>query len=105
MPSTTTTELRVSGMTCNNCARKVTEAAQKIPGVHSVSVSVAAEHASVRWNSAAAKNVPAILAAISEAGFHGRRNFPAESCRRIQAKSLAMDIRRRPRGHRHVDGW
>ena len=56
-------------MTCNNCARKVTEAAQKIPGVHSVSVSVAAERASIRWISAEAKNLAAVLAAISQAGF------------------------------------
>jgi len=69
MSSPATTELRVTGMTCNNCARKVTEAAQKIPGVHSVAVSVATERASVRWNSAEAKNLPAVLAAISRAGF------------------------------------
>ena len=69
MSSPTTTELRVSGMTCNNCARKVTEAAQNIPGVHSVSVSVAAERASIRWISAEAKNLAAVLAAISQAGF------------------------------------
>jgi Cu+-exporting ATPase len=69
MPSSNTTELRVTGMTCNNCARKVTDAAQKIPGVHSISVSVTAEHASVRWNSADAKNIPALLMAISKAGF------------------------------------
>ena len=56
-------------MTCNNCARKVTEAAQKIPGVHSVTVSVAAERASIRWVSAEAKNLAAVLAAISQAGF------------------------------------
>ena len=69
MSSLATTELRVTGMTCNNCARKVTDAAQKIPGVHSVSVSVAAERASIRWNSAGAKNIPAVLAAIAAAGF------------------------------------
>ena len=72
-----TTELRVTGMTCNNCARKVTEAAQKILGVHSVSVSVAAERASVRWNSAEDKNIPAVLAAISKAGFSAKE-IPAE---------------------------
>ena len=72
MSSPTTTELRVTGMTCNNCARKVTDAAQKIPGVHSVSVSVAAEHASVRWNSADDKNISAVIAAISQAGFSAK---------------------------------
>jgi len=69
MSATNTTELRVTGMTCNNCARKVTEASQKIAGVHSVSVSVATERATVRWHSAEAKNVPIILAAIAKAGF------------------------------------
>ena len=69
MSSPTTTELRVTGMTCNNCARKVTDAAQAVPGVHSVSVSVAAERATVRWNPAAAADLPALLSAISKAGF------------------------------------
>ena len=72
MAATTTTELHVSGMTCNNCARKVTEAAQKIPGVHSVSVSVAAESASVRWNPDAAQNIAAVLTAIAQTGFDAK---------------------------------
>ena len=72
MLSPVTTELHVTGMTCNNCARKVTEAAQKIPGVHSVAVTVATARASVRWHSVEAKNVPEILAAISQAGFEAK---------------------------------
>ncbi len=82
MSSPAITELRVTGMTCNNCARKVTEAAQKIPSVHSVTVSVAAERASVRWNSAEAKNVSEILAAISQAGFDAKEISaePAACC-------------------------
>ena len=64
-----TTELHVSGMTCNNCARKVTTAAQGVSGVHSVSVEVASARASVRWNSPADKNIPAVIAAIAQAGF------------------------------------
>ncbi len=76
MSATHTTELRVTGMTCNNCARKVTEAAQKVAGVHSISVSVATERASVRWHSAEAKNVPEILAAIAKAGF-AAKEMPA----------------------------
>jgi P-type Cu+ transporter len=79
MSSPTTTELRVTGMTCNNCARKVTEAAQKIAGVHSVSVSVANERASVRWHSAGAKNIPEILAAIAKAGFAAKEIAPEKS--------------------------
>jgi Cu+-exporting ATPase len=64
-----TTELHVDGMTCNNCARKVTEAAQAVAGVHSVGVSVAAQHASVRWDSSGTINVPAVLAALTKAGY------------------------------------
>jgi P-type Cu+ transporter len=69
MSSSATTNLRVSGMTCNNCARKVTDAAQKVPGVHSVSVSVATGRVKVRWNGTEAKDVSAVLAAISRAGY------------------------------------
>jgi len=72
MSSPTTTELRVTGMTCNNCARHVTEAAQKIPGVHSATVSLSEGRASVRWNSDGAKNIPAVLAAIAEEGFEAK---------------------------------
>jgi len=63
-------------MTCNNCARKVTEAAQKIPGVHSVGVSPQTAHASIRWNSAEAKNIPLIIAAISKAGYAAQEISP-----------------------------
>ncbi len=72
MSAAITTELHVDGMTCNNCARKVTEAAQKISGVHSVGVSVAAQHASVRWDPTAAKDVQAVLNAIAQAGFEAK---------------------------------
>ncbi len=67
-----TTELRVSGMTCNNCARHVTEAIQGIAGVQSASVSLQNSSAAVRWNSGEDKNVPAILTAISKAGFNAK---------------------------------
>ena len=69
MSASLTTELHVSGMTCNNCARKVTEAAQKNPGVHSVSVSVPTARVSVCWKATDAKNVAELLAAISQVGF------------------------------------
>jgi Cu+-exporting ATPase len=72
MSSPVTTELHVSGMTCNNCARKVTAAAQNLPGVHSVTVSLEAKRASVRWNSVVEKNVPAVLDAIAKAGYDAR---------------------------------
>ena len=64
-----TTELRVSGMTCNNCARHVTEAIQGVAGVQSASVSLQNSSAAARWNSGDEKNIPALLDAILKAGF------------------------------------
>ena len=86
MSSPITTELRVTGMTCSNCARKVNEAAQKVPGVYSVSVNVAAERASVRWNSGARKNISAVLAAISQAGFSAQEISVENSTSRKQSR-------------------
>jgi Cu+-exporting ATPase len=71
-----TTELRVSGMTCNNCARHVTEAIQGVAGVQSASVNLQSATAGVRWNSAEGKNVAAILAAIAKAGYEAKEIFP-----------------------------
>jgi P-type Cu+ transporter len=71
MSTSATTELRVAGMTCNHCARHVTEAIQSVPDVRSASVSLEAKRATVRWN-AGAENVPAVLAAIAKAGYEGK---------------------------------
>ena len=65
-------DLQVGGMTCNNCARKVMEAARKTPGIHSVSADVPTGRLSVRWNSPAEKDVPAVVAAIIGAGFSAK---------------------------------
>ena len=46
-------------MTCNNCARHVTEAIQGVSGVQSVSVNLQDAAASIRWNSARAKSTAA----------------------------------------------
>ena len=64
-----TTELRVDGMTCNNCARHVTEAIQSTAGVHSATVSLVNKSATVRWNAGQAHNVPAVLAAVAQSGY------------------------------------
>jgi len=79
MSAPPTTELQVTGMTCNNCARKVTTAAQNVPGVHSATVNVTAARASVRWNPDAETNIPALVAAITQAGFAARELSPAAS--------------------------
>ena len=64
-----TTELLVSGMTCTNCARHVTEAIQSAPGVRSATVSLENKRATVRWASDAVQDIPAIIQAIAAAGY------------------------------------
>ena len=63
------TELLVGGMSCNNCARHVTEAIQSVSGVRSATVILDAGRASVRWNSGAEKNVSAVIEAVQKAGY------------------------------------
>ncbi len=77
--SPATVKLTVTGMTCTNCARHVTEAIQSVPGVHSASVVLDTGRASVRWNSDANANVPAVIAAVKEAGYEAK---PVETKRR-----------------------
>ena len=52
------TELSVSGMTCSNCARHVTEAIQAVPGVRSATVSLESRRAQVRWSPDATATFP-----------------------------------------------
>lgn len=82
-PSAAATELLVSGMTCNNCARHVTEAVQSVAGVRSASVALETGRVTARWEAGQAADVPAVLAAIKQAGFaaqtieHGRPDHGA----------------------------
>jgi Cu+-exporting ATPase len=64
-----TTELAVSGMTCNNCARKVTGIIQGFANVASVSISLEHERASVRWSPEAQPDLPGLLHALKNAGY------------------------------------
>ncbi len=63
------TELAVTGMTCGNCARHVTEAIQSVAGVHSATVRLEANEATVRWAAGAEQNVAAVIHAVEEAGY------------------------------------
>ncbi len=76
---TIATELLVKGMTCQNCARHVTEAIQSVPGVRSASVILDVGRASVRWNPGASQNVPAIIEAVQKAGYEAREFQPDTS--------------------------
>ncbi|MCU0783097.1 MAG: cation-translocating P-type ATPase [Verrucomicrobia bacterium] len=66
------TELLVSGMNCNNCARQVTEAIQTVPGVRSASVMLNVSRASVRWAADAPTDVAAVLTAVKNAGYKAK---------------------------------
>ena len=66
------TELLVSGMTCANCARHVTEAIQSVLGVRSAMVSLENKNATVRWNPGAPQNVPAVVEAVKQAGYEAK---------------------------------
>jgi P-type Cu+ transporter len=72
-PQAAATEMSVRGMTCQNCARHVTEAIQSVAGVRSASVSLAAGSATVRWDAGAPANVPAVLSAVAAAGYGAKQ--------------------------------
>jgi Cu+-exporting ATPase len=63
------TELAISGMTCNNCARHVTEALQGVAGVQSANVSLEAGQASVRWAAEKEPDLAAMIKAVEAEGF------------------------------------
>lgn len=72
------TDLRVEGMTCNNCARKVTTAIQSVPGVQSVMVNVESQRASVRWQTDATADPDQLIGAITAAGYATKLIQPLE---------------------------
>ena len=59
-------------MSCNNCARHVTDAIQGVAGVSSAAVSLENAKAAVRWNPGAQENIPAVIAAVKRAGYEAK---------------------------------
>ena len=59
-------------MTCQNCARHVTEAIQGTPGVRSASVSLEKKSASVRWKPENKNDVSAVISAVQQAGYEAK---------------------------------
>jgi copper chaperone len=59
------TTLRVSGMTCNGCVKHVVAALREVPGVSAVEVDLATGRAKVVH----AAELPALVAAVTEAGY------------------------------------
>ena len=85
------TELAVTGMTCGNCARHVTEALQGVAGVRSASVSLEEQRATVRWTAEAEPNPAALLKAVEEQGF-GAKLFEAQTCEPGERKLAGWQI-------------
>ena len=88
-PPVSGTELAITGMTCPNCARHVAEAIQGVPGVHSATVRLEANRATVRWAAGAEQNIPAVIRAVKDAGY---------------GASVLEGAGREPAGHK-LSGW
>jgi Cu+-exporting ATPase len=63
------TELRVEGMTCNNCARHVTTALQTVAGVQSAMVNLESSRATVRWGASGRVDNDKLIQAVTAAGY------------------------------------
>src|SRR2546422_8540547 len=63
------TELIVTGMTCSNCVRQVTQALQQVPGVRNVNVSLETQRASVKWDANAKTDIQALVSSVKTAGY------------------------------------
>ncbi len=63
------TELRITGMTCSNCARHVTEALQSVAGVASGAVRLDEGRAEVRWQTGAQPALESLMHAVKQAGY------------------------------------
>jgi Cu+-exporting ATPase len=61
--------LDISGMTCGNCARHVTEAIQSVPAVHSAEVSLDSHLATVRWKPNRTPDPPSVVKAVEKEGY------------------------------------
>ncbi|WP_414648023.1 heavy metal translocating P-type ATPase [Desulfitobacterium sp.] len=61
-------EIKVLGMTCEHCVRRVTKALESLPGIEKVQVSLAEEKANFNWDSSLIDR-KSIQHAIEEAGY------------------------------------
>jgi copper chaperone len=67
MKTMTTTQFKVTGMTCGHCEMSVREEVQEVPGVDSVEVSHQSGQLTV--TSAGPVDEAAVVAAVQEAGY------------------------------------
>jgi Cu+-exporting ATPase len=79
-------------MSCNNCARHVTEAIQGVPGVRSATVTLDAGRAAVRWESGVPQNVPAVIAAVQKAGYGAKEIQAGASAESARQKNWQINL-------------
>ena len=93
-----TTELRVNGMTCSSCVASVTKALARVTGVRWVQVDL--RSGTVRVTGDHTKpQVPAMLAALSDAGYEASRAGAAEQPATVQSpRSCGTDAPERRGG-------
>nr|WP_186129592.1 heavy metal translocating P-type ATPase [Burkholderia gladioli] len=65
--------LRVTGMTCGGCARRVEKALAAVPGVAQAKVDLAATRAEVEFATDAEVDAQALVAAVAAAGYQAER--------------------------------
>src|SRR5215204_1985744 len=83
------TELQVTGMTCGNCARHVTEAIRSVPAVQSAQVNLDGSAALVRWKPGSVPEVAAVIEAVEKAGYGAK----------------VLDAHAQADGEHHPQGW
>ncbi|HUL51521.1 MAG TPA: cation transporter, partial [Candidatus Nitrosotalea sp.] len=81
------TEFAVTGMSCANCARHVTEAIQSVEGVAGATVELDNARATVRWAPEVAANVDRVVAAVKGAGYEATPVAPDDSDHRHSGDS------------------
>ena len=70
LPNPATLELSVEGMTCASCVGRVERALKAVPGVHSATVNLATERATLQM--AGDVGADALIAAIAKAGYDAK---------------------------------
>lgn len=94
-------DLPVSGMTCASCAGRVERALRKVPGVQDASVNLASEQARIQLNASSGETLPALVAAVEQAGYQ----VPAHSLElAIDGMTCASCVGRVERALRKVPG-
>ena len=76
-----TTSLTIEGMTCAACAQRVSRALQRVDGVASAQVNLATERAEILGSAP----LPALLAAVDDAGYSAHLWQPAQDRSAVRA--------------------